>query len=178
MKQWCFGFMLAAMSLVGASCNSGKTNIDSSSGNENVESLPAKVIQIAETGRTEYFEITVNKVVYRTFLRGAFTDGNAGEGNVFLLFNVTIKNIDNESRVPLEGSILINYNGKWYKYDSPEHLVDGFFMEPLNPLVRKTANIAYKIPAEIIGDIYWEPGRNPDNQFFYLGTKQLNSVEK
>jgi len=61
----------------------------------------------------------------------------------------------------MDGSVWINYNGKDYEFDKSESIMAegwGLFLDQINPLISKTTNLVYKIPAEIKGDIYWQPG--------------------
>ena len=61
----------------------------------------------------------------------------------------------------MDGSVWINYNGKDYEFDKSESIMAegwGLVLDQINPLISKTTNLVYKIPAEIKGDIYWQPG--------------------
>ena len=85
---------------------------------------------------------------------------------------VTFKNTDKESRMLEDGIVLINYNGQEYKFDKSETIMAdgwGLFLDQLNPMISKTTNLVYKIPAEISGQAYYMPGRNSDDVKFSLG---------
>lgn len=127
--------------------------------------------QIGETVKDEYFEVTVNSVdVVKSKKINDFESLEAEEGAKYLILNVTFKNIDKESRMPLEGSVFINYNGTNYEYDNTETILSdgwGLYFDQLNPLTAKTTNIVYKIPAEIQGNAIYKPGRGSSE--FTLG---------
>ncbi|MCU0439319.1 MAG: DUF4352 domain-containing protein [Raineya sp.] len=129
-----------------------------------VKDEPAKP-QIGQAIKTEYFEITVNKVgVMEAVNTGnEFVDLKPEKDNQYLVMNVTFKNIDNESRMMFAGKIIINYNGKDYTFDNPEPVLLegwGLLMDQINPLTTKTTNLVYKIPKEIKGKVVWEPARS------------------
>ena len=122
--------------------------------------VPPKVGDIV---RTEYFEIVVNKVqlTKRIQTGNEFLDQAAPDGSHFLELDVSIKNIDNESRLFAEGSLIINYNGRRLQYDKTETII-GYTLsfEQLNPLTRKTGRIVYIVPEELSGILFWNPGRS------------------
>jgi hypothetical protein len=137
---------------------------------EMTKSLPT----VGQSLTTTYFEIKLNKlrVADRVSTGNQFADIAPEEGNRFIIMNVTFKNIDNESRMIDEGSLFITYNGKEYEFDKSETIMLegwGFFLDQINPLTYKTTNIVYKIPAEIKGPVYWEPGRNFKDKRFFCG---------
>ncbi len=131
---------------------------------------PVKPIGIGDVVHTKYFDITVNEAKTRDRVNtgNQFSDLQAENGNMYLIINTTFKNTDNESRMIFEGSVWINYNGKDYEFDKSEPIMAdgwGLFLEQLNPLTSKTTNLVYKIPIEIKGDIYWQPGRSDEKIF-------------
>lgn len=131
---------------------------------------PVKRLGIDDVVHTKYFDITVNeaKTRDRVSTGNQFSDLQAENGNMYLIINTTFKNTDNESRMIFEGSVWINYNGKDYEFDKSEPIMAdgwGLFLEQLNPLTSKTTNLVYKIPTEIKGDIYWQPGRSDEKIF-------------
>ena len=142
--------------------------------NKNSSSTEQNFVKVGEVLITDYFEIKVNKVRLTNAVNtgNMFADLKPEKGHLYLIINVTFKNIDTESRMPTEGSVWINYNGKDYKFDSPETILQegwGLMFDQLNPLTKKTTNLVYKIPAEIKGDAYWQPGRSRKDQKIYLG---------
>lgn len=94
------------------------------------------------------------------------------DGIHYLIINVTFKNTDDESRMLTDGEVLINYNGKEYKYDRSEMIALkgwGLMLDQINPLTSRTTNLVYKIPAEIVGKAYYRPGRASKNDLIELG---------
>jgi len=124
----------------------------------------SEAISIGQVLKTDYFEITVNKVGVGNFVDtgNEFSDLKEEEGSKYIVLNVTFKNIDNESRMIVDGSLFINYNGKDYEFDKSETIIAdgwGLMLDQINPLIKKTTKLVYKIPTEISGDIYYKPGR-------------------
>lgn len=141
---------------------------------EKKEEAQPTTIGVGQVLRTEYFDVTVNKASTNQSVRtgNQFADKDPEQGILYLILNVTYKNTDNESRMISDGSVFINYNGKMYEYDKAETIMlDGWgiLLDQINPLTSKTTNIVYKIPAEIKGSAYYEPGRNYDSKRIYLG---------
>lgn len=137
------------------------------------ETAANKIIPLDSVLTTEYFEIQVNKVsIKKSVITGnQYANIKQEQGNKFLIFNITFKNIDDESRTFYEGEIIIDYKGKDYRFDKSETvLADGWgtFLDQINPLTTKTTNLVFKIPDEINGKIYWEPGRNSKGKMFLL----------
>ncbi len=61
---------------------------------------------------------------------------------------------------------------KDYEFDKSETVMAegfGLFLDQINPLTSKTTKLVYKLPAEIKGPAYYEPGRASDNESIYLG---------
>lgn len=132
------------------------------------------IVSISEVLKTRYFDVTVNKVYQNV----SVDTGNPlvtleqEAGNKYLIINTTFKNTDNESRMMFNGIVWIDYNGKRWKFDHSETiLLDGWgmLMQTMNPLTTKTTNIVFKIPAEIKGPAYFEPGRASNGTMIFLG---------
>lgn len=90
----------------------------------------------------------------------------------FFIVNASFKNLDTESRLPVEGSLFINYNGKDYEFDSVEPIMlEGYniWLKQINPLITMKTKIVYRIPNEIHGEVFWRPGRNPSDTKLWLG---------
>lgn len=160
--------------------NSGKE--DKASASTTTSNSPAgtteiqasKDIAIGQALKTEYFEVTVSKAILTKKLNtgNEYTDEQAGEGNQFLVMTTTFKNIDKESRMIMDGTVFINYNGKDYEFDKSETVMAegyGLFLDQINPLTSKTTKLVYKLPAEIKGPAYYKPGRANDNEKIFLG---------
>lgn len=131
-------------------------------------------IGIGQVLKTDYFEITANKIGIQNKIDtgNQFSNLKAEEGSTYLVINATFKNIDNESRMLQDGSVWINYNGKNYEYDKSETIMAegwGLLLDQINPLTSKTTNLVYKIPTEIKGPAYWQPGRTNNDEKILLG---------
>lgn len=150
-------------------------NSSSSSSDQTEQKTEApKGVGIGETLHTDYFDITVNKVSLedRVNTGNEFADLKPEQGNLYLIINASFKNTDKESRMLMDGSVWINYNGKNYEFDKAETVMLegwGLLLDQINPLTTKTTNLVYKIPAEIKGDAYWQPGRADSDQKIFLG---------
>jgi hypothetical protein len=152
----------------------GKEDNNSSSSTEQTAEAPTGV-KIGEVLKTDYFDITVNKAELqdRVSTGNQFSDLKPENGNMYLIINATFKNTDSESRMLIDGSVWINYNGKDYEFDKSETIMAegyGLLLDQINPLTSKTTNLVYKIPAEVKGDAYWQPGRSDDDERIFLGT--------
>jgi hypothetical protein len=141
---------------------------------EGVAQEPVQNVQVGEVLRTEYFDVTVSKIYIDDNVNtgNSFSSLKKENGAVYLILTTTFKNIDNESRMIDDGSVFINYNGKEYEYDHAEPIMAegwGIMLDQINPLTSKSTNIVYKIPKEIKGPAFYEPGRNSDSKRIYLG---------
>lgn len=157
----------------GGSSSSDNSASSSSEQTEQKTEAP-KGVGVGETLHTDYFDITVNKVSLedRVNTGNEFADLKPEQGNLYLIINATFKNTDKESRMLMDGSVWINYNGKDYEFDKSETVMLegwGLLLDQINPLTSKTTNLVYKIPAEIKGNAYWQPGRADNDQKILLG---------
>lgn len=131
-------------------------------------------VNIGQPLQTDYFEITVNKAELQNSIDtgNEFSDLQPETDITYLVINATFKNTDNESRMIMDGSVWINYNGKDYEFDKSETIMAegwGLMLEQINPLTSKTTNLVFKIPSEIKGEARWQPGRADDDEVIYLG---------
>jgi hypothetical protein len=153
-------------------CSQGKTD------EESAQDSTSNQVGLNEPLKCDYFEVTARKVTTSTDVNtgNQFTDLKAGNGEKFLIINVTFKNIDTESRTLISGGpIYLNDNGKELQYDNPETIMAdgwGLFLEPINPMMSKTTNLVYKIPNNYNGSIYWRPERANMDQRINLGYVQ------
>lgn len=140
---------------------------------EFVKSRPSK----AEVG---YFEVSANKA-YATNKVGTgnqFAEPKQWEGSRFFVVNASFKNLDTESRLPVGGSLFIHYNGKDYEFDTVEPIMlEGYniWFKSINPLITMKTKIVYRIPNEVSGEVFWKPGRNPNDTRLWVG--KVASVE-
>lgn len=149
----------------------------SSSPGEQAEQVAeaSQSVGIGEILHTDYFDVIVNKVAVedRVNTGNEFADLKSEQGNMYLIINASFKNTDKESRMLMDGSVWINYNGKDYEFDKSETVMLegwGILLDQINPLTTKTTNLVYKIPAEIKGEAFWQPGRAENDQRILLGT--------
>ena len=127
--------------------------------------------QSADVG---YFNIKVDKGEAKSTVGtgNRYTEPQRWEGSRFYIVHASFKNMDTESRMPIAGSLMINYDGKEYEFDSIEPiLLDGYnlWMKKINPLIAMKTKLVYRIPDEIQGDVYWKPGRNSDDTKLWVG---------
>ena len=181
-KGWKIGvtvvIVLIVFAQLGKEDKGGSSTADnlSSSSNDQTEQKTegSKSVRVGEVLHTDYFDITVNKVSLedRVNTGNEFADLKAEQGNMYLIINATFKNTDQESRMLMDGSVWINYNGKDYEFDKSETVILegwGLLLDQINPLTTKTTKLVYKIPAEIKGTAYWQPGRADKDQKILLG---------
>lgn len=174
--------MLAFIILAGISSDKNKKGNSSTTDNSGQSEPEAEQsvektapIGIGQVLHTEYFDVTVNKVKVkdRVDTGNQFADLAPESGNMYLIMNTSFKNTDKESRMLTDGSIWISYNGKEYEFDKAETIMlDGWglLLDQINPLTTKTTNLVYKIPAEIKGAAYFQPGRSDNDKKILLGT--------
>jgi len=131
-------------------------------------------VGILETLKTDYFDVTVNSVKVEDHVNTGdeFTNIPKEDGAKFLILDLSIKNTDSESRTMYDGDILVNFNGKDFKFDHAETILAdgwGILLDQINPLMTKKTKVVYKIPAELKGPAFYNPGRADANQKIFLG---------
>ncbi len=146
----------------------------SSNSSESNTTTPVQRIEVGQPLKTDYFEITVNKVNVKDRVNtgNEFADLKPERGNKYLIIDATFKNIDKESRMIMDGTVWIDYKGQRYEFDNSETIMlDGWgtMLDQINPLTTKSTKLVYKLPAEITGSAYWQPGRSDDDELIYLG---------
>ncbi len=179
-KGWKIGttvvITLIVLAQIGKDKKENPSSTDNSSSSKQTEQKDAapKGVGIGEVLHTDYFDITVNKVRLEDRINtgNEFADLKPEQGNMYLVINASFKNTDKESRMLMDGSVWINYNGKDYEFDKSETVMLegwGLLLDQINPLTTKKTNLVYKIPAEIKGAAYWQPGRADSDQKILLG---------
>lgn len=121
-----------------------------------------------------HFNISADSAYYGKSVNtgNQFAEPKKWEGSRFFVIRASFKNLDTESRLPVEGSLFINYNGKDYEFDSVEPIMlEGYniWFKKINPLITMKTKIVYRIPNEIHGEVFWRPGRNPSDTKLWLG---------
>ncbi|AZA51550.1 DUF4352 domain-containing protein [Chryseobacterium sp. G0201] len=167
-----FFLVIAMGSMDGKKEKSG--NSDTSTATVSGEAK-ANYKKIGETLPTDYFDVTVNKISIenRVNTGNEFADLKPEAGIRYLIINTSFKNNSEESRMLIDGEVLVNYNGKDYTFDKSEPIMlEGWrlMLDQINPLTTKTTNLVYKIPAELKGKAYYKPGRSGSNDLIDLGT--------
>lgn len=135
----------------------------------------AKAIADAPTAQVGYFEIKALKCYSRETAGTIFPfhEPEHWAGSKFLIIDASFKNTDSEGRLPDAGAMIINYRGKSYKYDHLEFIDESGFginFKSVNPLVTLRTKLIYRIPSEIAGQVYWQPGRNANNVSLSCGS--------
>lgn len=171
-KGWKIFFTILILIICISNLGSDDSKTKQNQNDKNLEST--KSIGVGDVLKTKYFEITVNKVDIedRVNTGNSYLDLQPEKGTTYLIINATFKNIDNESRMLEDGSVWINYNGKDYEFDKSEMIMAegwGLMLEQINPLTSKTTNLVYKVPTEIKGSAYWQPGRADKEERILLG---------
>ena len=139
------------------------------------ETATNNVVTSGQPLKTEYFDVTVNSATISDEVNtgNEYSNIRSETGEKFLIINVTFKNTDNESRTILDGSVHIKYNGTDYNFDKSEPIMAdgwGIFLDQINPLTSKTTKLVYKLPTEITGEAYYNPGRSESNQLIDVGS--------
>lgn len=121
-----------------------------------------------------HFEVSADKGTYGPTVGtgNKYAEPKTWAGSRFFIVHASFKNLDTESRLPVEGSLFINYNGKDYEFDSIEPItLEGYniWFRKINPLVTIKTKIVYRIPDEIHGEVYWRPGRNSGDTKLWVG---------
>lgn len=116
-----------------------------------------------------YFDVTIKScsVTNGPVTGNSYTEPDDWPDSRFVVIDADFKNIDQEGRLPSEGSLIIKHNGRELKYDSTETIMQkgyGIYFKSVNPLITMPTKIVYRIPNEVSGEVSWEPGRNPDNR--------------
>ncbi len=147
---------------------------DTSSDSTPDSNKPMNIKQMGEPLSTRYFDVTINKATFqdRVNTGNQFANLPREQDILYLVLNTTFRNTDTESRMIMDGEVLINYNGKQYRFDHSETIMTdgwGTMLEQINPLTSKTTNIVYKIPNEVLGEIYYHPGRSSGNSLIFVG---------
>lgn len=136
----------------------------------------SKVKSIVDVSRSKsqsanvgYFSIRINKcsITNGPITTNPFTEPKQWPGSRFVVIDAVFKNQDTEGRLPHEGALIVNYEGRELRYDNTETIMDdgfGIYFKSVNPLISMPTKIVYRIPSEVGGEISWEPGRNDESK--------------
>ena len=127
---------------------------------------------ISASSSVGYFDVELKscRVTNQLNTGNRFANPEPWEGSRFLVLDVTFKNKDKESRIPLPGSALISVDGSIYEFDQPESIMArgyGVPLQGINPLVTYRTKLVYRVPDESFSDVFWQPGRNSEGKRLY-----------
>lgn len=126
-----------------------------------------------KSGRFGHFNVTAKSCNISSAVgtKNRYSEPEKWDGSQFVVIDVLFKNMDKEGRLPLEGRLIIKTpEGEELKYDSTETIMEsgyGIYFKSVNPLVTMPTKIVYRIPSDIVGEVLWEPGRNPDGKYLW-----------
>lgn len=118
---------------------------------------------VGQTVRARYFEVTVNEVAYVSRINpNALVDLQANPGEQFVVIAATIRNVDTESRILHAGMLQTEIDGRTYKFENPETVLDERFtiVANLNPLTSIRTMFAFKVPKDLPAPLVWIPARS------------------
>lgn len=138
------------------------------------EKYAAYVVARPRKASIGYFEVSADRGTYgkEVGTGNRYAEPKSWDGSRFFTVHATFKNMDTESRLPVEGSLFINYGGREYEFDSVEPVaLEGYniWFRKINPLIAMKTKIVYRIPDEVYGEVFWRPGRNPDDKRLWIG---------
>lgn len=144
------------------------------------ENYAAYVVARPRKASIGYFEVSADRGTYgkEVGTGNRYAEPKSWDGSRFFTVHATFKNMDTESRLPVEGSLFINYDGREYEFDSVEPIaLEGYniWFRKINPLIAMKTKIVYRIPDEVYGEVFWRPGRNPDDKRLWIGNIKANA---
>jgi len=156
-----FILVLAALVFFLRHTDTGKAIVSNIKSGNSASNSNNREYSIGDIASSKFFSFRVNGIQFTNRVGNFLIGQDAGAGNRFLIIDVTIKNIDTESRVIDGGEVRASHNGKWLKFESPEVVLDENFIyfKELNPLTSVRGKVAFKVPAELQGPFYWIPPR-------------------
>lgn len=136
---------------------------------EAVEAIVASSAKALRSANIGYFDVAIKScsVTNGPVTGNSYTEPDDWPDSRFVVIDADFKNLDQEGRLPSEGSLIIKHNGRELRYDSTESILQegyGIYFKSVNPLITMPTKIVYRIPNEVSGEVSWEPGRNPDNR--------------
>lgn len=136
---------------------------------DQLRTLVRKSKLITRKATVGYFDASVNACTVQSLpiTGNKYTEPDAWDGSRFVVLDVTFKNNDSEGRLPLPGSLVVNYSGRELTYDTTETIMQkgfGIYFKSVNPLLSMKTKLVYRVPNEIAGDVFWVPGRNDEQK--------------
>lgn len=133
--------------------------------------------QIGSTISTDFFHITLESlefskdVITENPLADLFGDGDS----LFATLEVNFKNLDSVSRKPQEGYLVLNYEGKDYRYPQSE-IINlkgwGAIQNEINPLINEKTRLVFKLPKKEPDFIVYIPEKNSVKKGFLVYSKK------
>lgn len=168
-----------------SSMSGGKRDTDGSNASASGAINHAQGSALGEVGKpyaTRYFEVTVNKVTLSPTVvtDNEFTNSMIGKqadpDTVYLIINTTYKNTDTEGRSISAGDLIITVAGKDITFDKAESIHAkgwGLVLETINPMMKHTTNVVFKIPKDLKGSARFVPhSRAKSGEAVLLGNLQ------
>lgn len=128
----------------------GEDDGTSSSGSS-AKTDSSKTNYMGEWVTGSYFKVAVLGVAERQGAPVEYVCESAPSGSRYVMVNIAVENVDDESRSLIEGGELhVNHEGKVIEYDQVESCVlgqDGFlgFYDDLGPFVRKDGRVVFVV---------------------------------
>ena len=148
LKKIGIGFVV--LIIAAAIFNQGEET-SSSGSSSSVKMDSNKANYIGDTVSGSYFNVTVLGVTEQRSAPVEYMCDAAPSGSRYVMVNIAIENIDDESRMILEeGELHVNHDGKVIEYDQTESCVlgqDGYlnFVDDLGPFVKREGRVAFVV---------------------------------
>lgn len=125
------------------------------------EKAMVSITKLSEVARTQYFDVMIENVS----LEDGFGPLKKEDGSRYVVMDVTVKNTNTETRFMGSGVVVIYHNKKALYYEKEETVLfeKGWgIIGDINPLCTKKGRVAYKIPYEVEGPVFYIPSRGND----------------
>ena len=123
---------------------------------------------IGDTVKTKYFEITVNSINFQNRVGNFNFPVYPGQGNKFLVIDITYVNSDNEARTLRSGDVVVRADDKEFLFDTAEIVFADRYIafDKLNPMVTRKGYIVFKVPEGLKGKVFYKPASS--SELIYL----------
>jgi hypothetical protein len=154
MKKWIIRGVIAFAGLAILAAVFGTSDGPSSSGGGNGNSTdPIALPRIGETITGRHFEAIVHSLEFSNAALDQFGD-SPDPGQVFLILDVSVKNISERERNFRTGELFINHQSAELSFTGAETILSDGWLNPLadsvGPLVTKRGKVAFQIPLELM----------------------------